>query len=266
MRASGFVRLLFRVRPLLRLRPIGLVLRVAVLLLVPLAGLAQENTFQRTTLEGVFTAAQAERGSEAYATNCSSCHAKDLSGQAGPPLKGELFMDNWREDSVNTLFGYISTRMPQRAAGKLSQQTYLDILAHILSTNMLPAGSAELAAESLGNIRLVGKDGPQPIPKFSLISLVGCLVQGETEWKLQSASEPVRAHDEKPRVQDTEASIAKPLGKGEYRLVYVDDLRPAFFPEKHIGQKLHARGYLLINDKGTGLSVTWLEAVGPSCN
>ena len=241
------------------------VLAVLSLLFLP-AAFAQENTFLRTSLDGVFTAAQAERGSDAYAANCSTCHAKDLVGQAGPPLKGELFMDNWREDSVKTLFGYISTRMPQRAAGKLGQQTYLDIVAFILSTNMLPSGSTELTAESIGDIRLVGKDGPQPIPKFSLISLVGCLAKGETEWKLQNASEPVRAHDEKPRVQETEASMSKPLGQGEYRLVYVDDLRPAFAPEKHIGHKLHAQGYLLVNEKGIGLSVTWLEAVGSSCS
>jgi mono/diheme cytochrome c family protein len=239
---------------------------ILLLLLTASAVFAQENTFQRTTLDGVFTAAQAERGSEAYAANCSSCHAKDLSGQAGPPLKGDLFMDNWREDSVNTLFSFISTRMPQRAAGKLSQQTYLDIVAYILSTNMLPAGATDLRADSLDDIRFVGKDGPQPIPKFSLISLVGCLAKGETEWKLQNASDPVRAHEEKPRVQDTEASMTKPLGKGEYRLVYIDDLRPAFDPEKHAGQKLHAQGYLLVNEKGIGLSVTWLEAVGPSCS
>jgi mono/diheme cytochrome c family protein len=230
------------------------------------AAFAQENATHKTTLDGVFTAAQAERGGDAYAANCSSCHAKDLAGQAGPPLKGDLFMDNWREDSVKTLFGYISTRMPQRAAGKLSQQTYLDIVAYILSTNMLPTGPAELTADAVGDIRLVGKDGPAPIPKFSLISVVGCLVKGDAEWKLQNASDPVRAHDEKPKIQDVEPSALKPLGTGEFRLVYIDDLRPAFIPEKHIGQKLHAQGYLLVNDKGIGLSVTWLEAVGSSCN
>src|SRR5438477_28626 len=117
-------------------------------LLTASAAFAQENRFQKTTLDGVFTAAQAERGGEDYAANCSSCHAKDLTGQAGPPLKGDLFMDNWREDSVQTLFGFISTRMPQRAAGKLSQQTYLDIVAYILSSNMLPTGSTELTADA----------------------------------------------------------------------------------------------------------------------
>ena len=89
------------------------------LLLIPSAGFGQEKP--KTTLDGVFTAAQAERGKEAYAANCASCHSKDLAGQAGPPLQGQVFMDNWREDSVKVLYGYISTRMPQRAAGKLSQ-------------------------------------------------------------------------------------------------------------------------------------------------
>src|SRR5438477_644910 len=233
------------------------------LLLIPSAGFAQEKP--TTTLDGVFTAAQAERGKEAYGANCASCHAKDLAGQAGPPLQGQMFMDNWREDSVKVLYGYISTRMPQRAAGKLPEQTYLDILAHILSVNMLPAGSAELKADALDNIQLVGQNGPSEIPKFSLISLVGCLMKGETEWKLTKASAPVRSHDEKPRPDDVKASVSKPLGTGEYRLVYLDDLRPGFMPERHSGEKLHANGYLLVNDKGIGLSVTWLESIGSNC-
>src|SRR5437868_6355273 len=227
------------------------------LLVFPASVFAQENTPHKTTLDGVFTAAQAERGKEAYAANCASCHAKDLAGQAGPPLQGQMFMDNWREDSVKVLYGYISTRMPQRAAGKLPEQTYLDILAHILSVNMLPAGSAELKADALDNIQLVGQNGPSEIPKFSLISLVGCLMKGETEWKLTKASAPVRSHDEKPRPDDVKASASKALGTGEYRLVYIDDLRPGFIPERHAGEKMHANGYLLVNDKGIGLSLTW---------
>jgi len=230
------------------------------------AAIAQESAARRNTSDGVFTAAQAERGREAYAANCSSCHAKDLAGQAGPALKGELFMDNWREDRVKPLFSYIQTRMPQRAAGSLSEQTYLDIVAYILSTNMLPAGLKELTADTVGDIQLVGPDGPGPLPKFSLISAVGCLVKGEVEWRLQNVSDPIRAHDERPKTEEVKASASKSLGTGEFRLVYVEDLRPAFIPERHIGHKLHAQGYLLINDKGIGLSVTWLEAVGSSCN
>src|SRR5579884_4194652 len=157
---------------------------LVILLLMPLALFGQQNAFTRTTADGVFTAAQAERGREAYAANCSSCHAKDLAGQAGPPLKGDLFMDNWREDRVQPLFTYMRTRIPQRAAGSLSEQTYLDILSFIFSENMLPAGPRELTADSLGDTQLVGPEGPAAMPKFALVSVVGCLVKGELEWRL----------------------------------------------------------------------------------
>jgi mono/diheme cytochrome c family protein len=226
------------------------------------AAFAQEKTFSRTTVDGVYTAAQAERGKEAYTTNCSSCHAKDLAGQAGPPLKGELFMDNWREDRVKPLFTYMRTRMPQRAAGSLSEQTYLDILSFILSENMLPAGSKELVADAVGDIQLVGPEGPGAMPKFALVSVVGCLMKGEVEWRLEKVSSPIREHDEKPTARELEISETTPLGTGSLRLVYIEDLRPGFIAERNAGKKLHAQGYLLNNDKGEGLSVSSLLAVG----
>ena len=237
---------------------------LVVLLLLPLALFGQENAFTKTTTDGVFTAAQAERGREAYAANCSSCHAKDLAGQAGPPLKGELFMDNWREDRVQPLFTYMRTRMPQRAAGSLSEQTYLDILSFIFSENMLPPGSKELSADAVGNIQLVGAEGPAAMPKFALVSVVGCLVKGEVEWRLEKVSAPTREHDDRPTPQQVKASEARPLGTGSLRLVYVEDLRPGFIPDRNVGKKLHAQGYLLNNDKGEGLSVNSLQAIG-SC-
>jgi hypothetical protein len=46
--------------------------------------------------------------------------------------------------------------------------------------------------------------------------------------------------------------------------VYVEDLRPGFIAERNVGKKLHAQGYLLNNDKGEGLSVNSLQAIG-SC-
>jgi hypothetical protein len=130
---------------------------------------------------------------------------------------------------------------------------------------MLPAGSKELTAAEIPGILLVGQDGPAPIPKFALVNVVGCLAKNEDEWRLEKVSTPVRAHDEKPTGQEVQASANKPLGTGAYRLVYIDSLRPAFMPERHVGHKLHAQGYLLSNDKGEGLSVTWLEAVGSTC-
>src|SRR5262249_13605376 len=123
-----------------------------------------------------------------------------------------------------------------------------------------------LRTDALGSIQVVGKDGPAPIPNFAPIAVVGCLVQGsDNTWTLTNASAAVRTRQEKPTAQDVQASAAKALGSGTFRVVYIDSLRPGFLPESHIGHKLHAQGYLLRNDKGVGLSVTWLEAVASTC-
>ena len=219
-----------------------------------------------TVWDGVYTAAQAERGREAYAVHCSSCHGKDLQGEAGPALEGSQFIDNWREDSVKSLFTFMRTQMPQRARGSLSEETYLDILAYVLSANMFPAGSKEVTNDALGNIMVVGKDGPAPIPAFALVAVAGCLAQGPGDmWMLTNVSAAVRARQERPSTSEVQASAAKPLGTETFRLVYIDSLRPTFLPERHVGDKLHAQGYLLRNDKGAGLSVTWLQAVASTC-
>ena len=231
------------------------------------AAAAQESRKSTTVWDGVYTAAQAERGKEAYAAQCSSCHSADLSGQSAPPLKGDAFMENWREDSVNSLFNFIRTRMPARAPGSLSEKAYIEILSYILSVNTFPAGPNELAAEHLGDIQIVGKDGPAPIPKFALITVVGCLIKGgDNEWKLEKVSAPVRTRQEKPTPEELEISRTRPLGTSLFRLVYIDDLRPAFLPEQHVGQKIHGHGYLLSNAKGEGLSVTWLQSIAADCN
>lgn len=230
------------------------------------AAAAQEQEHRSTVWDGVFTAAQADRGREAYALHCSSCHGNELQGGAGPALQGLQFIDNWREDSLKSLFTFIQTRMPLRARGTLGEATYLDILTYILSMNSFPAGSKELTNDALGSTELIGKDGPAPIPKFALISVVGCLTKSGDEWKLEKVSAPLRSRQEKPTPAEMQASAARPLGTGTFRLVYIDSLRPVFVAEQHVGHKLHAHGYLLSNDKGEGLSVTWLEAVASMCS
>ena len=242
------------------------IFRIILITALTRAAAAQDSARHRTVWDGVFTAAQAERGKEAYAVHCSSCHSDDLQGVAGPALTGQQFLDEWREDTVKSLFTFIRIQMPQRSRGSLSEETYIDILAHILSVNTFPAGAKELSADVLGQIDIVGKDGPAPIPKFALIAMAGCLAQSAgDEWRLENASAPVRTRQEKPTAPEVQASAAKPLGTGTFRLVYIDSLGPGFLPESHVGHKLHAQGYLLSNEKGEGLSVTWLEAVASTC-
>ena len=132
---------------------------------------------------------------------------------------------------------------------------------------MFPAGSKELSTNDLDRIQFVGHDGPAAIPTFALITIIGCLVKNSetNEWNLTNVSVPARTRDEKPKPSDVQASAAKSLGTDTFRLVYVDDLRPAFIPEQNVGHKLLANGYLLRNAKGIGLTVTWLESIPSAC-
>ena len=53
----------------------------------------------RTTLDGVFTQEQADRGGEAYRRSCARCHQEDLNGTGGAPaLRTTTFTENWREE------------------------------------------------------------------------------------------------------------------------------------------------------------------------
>ena len=222
----------------------------------------------RTIVDGVFNPEQAERGHSAYETHCSSCHSEDLQGMSATALVGPVFIDTWREDRLSNLFSFIQTRMPPRNGGSLSDETYVDILTHMLSTNGFPAGTEALPVDQVDNVQFVGLGGPAPVPEFALIHVVGCLAEDPDEgWILTHVSTPARAR-EPERMTDAELRAARdrPLGTGTFRLAFIDDLRPGFQPELHVGRKLHGKGYLLRNDqRGDGLSVTRLEAVASAC-
>src|SRR5581483_322146 len=125
------------------------------LLILMMCGPAWAQAAGKTVLDGVFTDTQAKRGETAYGMTCAGCHGEDLSGRAMGPLRGDRFLDRWREDSLDVLFTHIRTRMPANAAGSLSEAAYLDILAYILQANGFPAGPGELTAAAVANIRLV---------------------------------------------------------------------------------------------------------------
>jgi len=86
-----------------------------------------DSAARKTVWTGVYTAEQAKRGEAAYGAQCSRCHRDDLSGYTG--LKGSKFIDNWREDSLGSLWTRISKTMPAGAPGTLKESEYLDILA-----------------------------------------------------------------------------------------------------------------------------------------
>ena len=89
-----------------------------------------------TTLDGVYTAEQAEAGKATYVRVCSACHTLDW-------YRGDI-VRAWEGGSVYGLFEIISTTMPQDNPGSLQRRDYVDVLAYILELNGLPAGSDPL--------------------------------------------------------------------------------------------------------------------------
>lgn len=105
---------------------------------------------QRTAWDGVFQAAQAERGQASYAAACAACHGPDLvsTDPEAPALTDFSFTLQWVGKTIGERFERIRTTMPLGAGGNLSDQEYLDILAFVLSFNGYPAGAAELTPMS----------------------------------------------------------------------------------------------------------------------
>ena len=220
---------------------------------------------RKTTFDGVFTEAQAERGKQNFLTGrCGGCHKLDLTGNRGPMLKGDDFLAHWDNGSVATLFDKIRETMPPNAPNESTDDAKIDIVAYLLQQNNFPAGKAELRAdtESLGIIDLVRKGATTTIPNFSLVQVVGCLTQAPNKaWTLTSTSEPALTRDEEPTAAALRTSQGKALGAQTFQLVSV----VPFKPEGHLGHKMEARGLLYKDEADARINLTSLQMLGPAC-
>lgn len=106
----------------------------------PTAEATEEAPDEPTTADGIFTAAQAERGHELYRNVCSECHDTEDWTETG-------FKNRWADQSVFQLWYYINDRMPYDDPWSLSRQQVTDVLTYILQLNDLPAGDSELATD-----------------------------------------------------------------------------------------------------------------------
>ena len=101
-----------------------------------------------TVWDGVFTAAQAQRGETTYEQECATCHLADLLGDGiAPALTGAAFDFRWSDLSVGDMFAALRATMPQGAPASLSPQGYADIVSYLLQKNDFPAGDNELPAD-----------------------------------------------------------------------------------------------------------------------
>jgi cytochrome c5 len=218
-----------------------------------------------TVWDGVFTAAQAGRGREAYAANCSACHGADLEGANAPSLKGDLFMLHWSEDSLDALFTRVKS-MPPRTSAQISEAMHLDMLAHILSVNTFPAGNEALTAGTLSGIRVESRDGPGIVPPGALVEVAGCLTSGPDQtWLLTKGTPLVRTRNPN-QPAPAELLTPAPLGTETYRLLYPESFAPGFRADAHQGHKMQARGFLIRNPADIRINVTWLEMLSETCN
>ena len=108
----------------------------------------------KSVRDGVYTAAQVDRGATTFEEGCSACHVPE---QFADPL----FMDAWTGPAAD-LFGFIRATMPEDSPGRLRPREYADILAYLFSLNGLPAGETEMKAdlEALEQIRIEAAQEP----------------------------------------------------------------------------------------------------------
>ena len=97
---------------------------------------ASQAPAPRSVQDGVYTAAQAERGKQVYKQACAECHALDW-------YQGET-MQPWDGAPLFDLYELIATVMPQDNPGSLKRREYVDLVAFLLSLNGMPAGAKEL--------------------------------------------------------------------------------------------------------------------------
>jgi mono/diheme cytochrome c family protein len=99
--------------------------------------------------DGVYTAAQAERGTAVFNKVCASCHETSR-------FTGSEFLPVWVGKPLFELYDVVHTTMPEDKPGSLKPQQYVDVIAYFLKLNNYPTGTTELLADdaALKGIRL----------------------------------------------------------------------------------------------------------------
>jgi mono/diheme cytochrome c family protein len=213
---------------------------------------------KKTTWDGVFTAAQAERGKANFLTGrCGGCHKLDLSGDRGPALKGDDFIAHWENGSIATLFDKIRETMPPNAPNETTDDAKIDIVAYLLQQNGYPAGKSDLHAdaESLRHHRSDAQGGDEHDSEFPLCG--GRL--SHRERTLTRTSEPVFTRDEEP----SPAALRTAQAGRRAETFHPVSVMP-FKPEGAWGRRWKREGFYR-DDKDARLNLTSLSTLSNSC-
>ena len=125
---------------------------------------------------------QVAAGAELYATNCAACHGTNLEGSTlGPLLSGYTFVQRWGTQTPALLLGNIQSNMPPGGNENISEDDYLNIVAHILNVNGVDTVSEALTtasnfeiADNISQVVAQRERSEPPAPE-------GLTVKGNTE-------------------------------------------------------------------------------------
>jgi mono/diheme cytochrome c family protein len=105
------------------------------------ATLAIAQPEPRTVRDGVFSAAQVDRGRELFEYICMNCHEIEEFTGVGAYLEEMEGKDVWE------VFEYVWAEMPEDEPASLDPEDYAAVLAYVFSVYGLPSGDADLPIE-----------------------------------------------------------------------------------------------------------------------
>ena len=209
----------------------------------------------RSTLwDGVYTDDQASRGNAVFSATCANCHTLDSEGNR--PLSGKTFWDSYAQKTVGDLFTFMQKNMPNGNGGSLSEKTYADLVALVLKSNGIPAGTTELVPSAVAAIPITPKDGPAELPAGALVRVVGCLAKNGSDFVVTSAT-PLQRTDNTGITPD---DATRPLGENSITLKFLLTKLDA-----DIGKRVSATGLLIGVGGINGLNVSTVTRVADSC-
>lgn len=215
-----------------------------------------------TVHDGVYTAAQAERGRLAAEHHCTECHGLDLEGGEGAALVGDPFLQKWANGDLGRLYRRIEETMPRGRVDSVTEPEKLDIVAFLLQQNGFPSGDTDLPgnADALARVRIPPREGP--LQAGAVVRAIGCLAdRGSGRWVLTGATRPELARMDQAPAADRDLLRQLPPGTETVALLNVF---PS--PTGSIGQRIEARGLLIKNADGDAINVLSIAPIGASCS
>ena len=116
---------------------------------------AAAQTAQRTVRDGVFSAAQVQRGQRIFKSICVNCHVIEEFTGPGAYLEEHDGKPLWET------FDFIWSNMPDDDPSSLEPAEYAAVLAYLFSVYGLPAGQADLPIDRKA-LELITITRPQP--------------------------------------------------------------------------------------------------------